>query len=84
MWVRNLSKFPITLFKAEKIVVLKPGCIADVDLPTDSAVRKNLEAVKTFDAPKKDVVVGSPTPISSASNKRSATPKKCGKRNAIR
>ena len=84
MWVRNISKYPITLFKAEKIVVLNPGCIADVDLPSGAnLVRQGLELVELCS--KKDVVAGQPATIRpAASTKRQTTRKKCGARNETR
>ena len=84
MWVRNLSKFPITLFKAEKIVVLNPGCIADVDLPEGTILaRQELELVK-LDS-KKDRVAGQPATICpTQSTGRRTTGKKRGTRNVIR
>lgn len=84
MWVRNLSKFPITLFKAEKIVVLNPGCIADVDLPEGTNLaRQELELVK-LDS-KKDKVAGQPAAVRPTKNTgRSTTTKKRGTRNVVR
>ena len=84
MWVRNLNKFPITLFKAEKIVVLNPGCIADVDLPDGSNLaRQGLELLKLNS--KKDIVAGKPAAICPVvETKRKTASKKRGVRNVIR
>lgn len=84
MWVKNLSKFPITLFKAEKIVVLNPGCIADVDLPSGfNMTRQGLKMLDLTSA--KDIVAGQPAAIIPAEKpKRTATNKKRGARYDIR
>lgn len=63
MWVKNVLQTPQTLNKSEKIVVLKPGCIADVDLPKDANLKKMGLEVVNFDKPK-DLVGGQPAEIS--------------------
>ena len=47
MWVKNILPISQTLRKREKVVVLKPGCVADVDLPENANLTKmGLEVLK--------------------------------------
>lgn len=80
MWVKNISSISQTLRKHEKIVVLKPGCVADVDLPANANLKKMGLAVLELSEPK-PIIGGTPVVISkvSATGKR-----KTGRRNENR
>lgn len=62
MWVKNISRVSRPMFKDEKIVVIQPGAVADVDIPKTVVLKKiGLEPVDLKTT--KDVVVGQPATI---------------------
>lgn len=69
MWVRNISKLSKPLNKGGTVIILKAGCCADVDLPSDANLKK-LELEVLDLKPVENIVVGEKAEIKGTGGKK--------------